>query len=128
MIIGIGIDLVKISRVREMLKRWGDRFLNRVFTHSEIATAQKKKSQHIALSGLFAVKESVLKALGIGFQMGVRWREIETSHNHLGKPVITLSGKTRQIALEQRVSEIFVSISHEGDYAVAQVLLTGQEV
>jgi holo-[acyl-carrier protein] synthase len=127
MIIAIGIDLVKISRVREMVERWGDRFLNRVFADSEIAASQKKKNRHISLSGLFAVKEAVLKALGIGLQMGVNWREIKTSHNDLGKPVITLSGRTKQIAREQRVSDIFVSISHEGDYAIAQVLLSGKE-
>jgi holo-[acyl-carrier protein] synthase len=137
MIIGIGIDLVRISRIQEMLKRWEDRFLNRVFTPSEIVSAQKKKSQHIPsqgshpsqaafrLSGLFAVKEAVLKGLGIGFQMGVGWQEIETWHNNLGKPVTTLSGKVQQIAREQGVSEIFVSLSHEGDYAIAQVILTG---
>lgn len=126
MIMGIGIDLVKISRVEEMLSRWGDRFLNRVFTPSEIAYAQNKKNQPIPFSGLFAVKEAVLKGLGIGLQMGVRWQEIETSHNDLGKPIVSLSGKAQQIAREQRVSDIFVSISHEGDYAIAQVILSGK--
>jgi len=127
MILGIGIDLVKISRIQEMLDRWGNRFLNRVFTPSEIMTAQKKKNQHIPFSGLFAVKEAVLKGFGIGFQMGVGWQEIEVSHDNLGKPVITLLGKVQQIAREQRVSDIFVSISHDGDYAIAQVLFTGAE-
>ena len=126
MIIGIGIDLVKISRVQEMLSRWEDRFINRVFTPSEIAYAQNKKSQHIPFSGLFAVKEAVLKGLGIGSQMGVRWQEIETSHDDLGKPMVSLSGKVQQIAREQRVSDIFVSLSHDGDYAIAQVILTDE--
>ncbi|MBI3358220.1 MAG: holo-ACP synthase [Nitrospirae bacterium] len=126
MIIGIGVDLVKIPRMQKMLKRWGDRFLNRVFTDSEITCAQKKKLQHIFLSGRFAAKEAVLKALGIGLQMGVRWQEIETLHDDLGKPVITLSGKVQQIARDRMVSELFVSLSHEGDYAVAQALLTGK--
>ena len=125
MIIGMGIDLVKISRIQEMLKRWGDRFLNRVFTPSEIISAQNKINQQISLSGLFAVKEAVLKALGIGFQMGVSFQEIETSHNALGKPIVLLSGKVQQIAHSQKVSELFVSISHDGDYAIAQVILTG---
>jgi len=127
MIIGTGIDLVEISRMQEMLTRWGDRFLNRIFTPSEIASVQKKKYQHISLSGLFAVKEAVLKALGIGLQMGVRFQEIETSHNALGKPVTTLSGKVQEIAQEKQVSELFVSISHDGNYAIAQVLLAGKE-
>jgi holo-[acyl-carrier protein] synthase len=128
MIIGIGIDLVKISRVQKMLKRWGNRFLNRVFTASEIAYAQNKKQQYVPLSARFAAKEAALKALGIGLQMGVNWREIETTSDSLGKPVMTFSGKVQQIAQEQRVSDIFVSLSHDGDYAIAQVLLTGQEI
>jgi holo-[acyl-carrier protein] synthase len=125
MIIGTGIDLVEISRVQEMLMRWGDRFLHRVFTPSEIAYAKKKKDQHIFLSARFAAKEAALKALGIGLQMGVHFREIETTHDPLGKPVMTFLGKAQQIAHAQKVSAIFVSLSHEGDYAIAQVLLTG---
>lgn len=132
MIMGIGIDLVKISRVQEMLSRWGDRFVNRVFTPSEIAYAQNKKNQHIPLqaasrfSARFAAKEAALKALGIGLQMGVYFREIEIIPDPFGKPVMIFSGKVQQIAREQRVSDIFVSLSHDGDYAIAQVILTDE--
>ncbi len=125
MIIGIGIDLVKTARVQAIVKRWGERFLNRVFTPSETAYSLNRRQPHIPLSARFAVKEATLKALGIGVQMGIRWREIETVHDPLGKPMIRLSGKVQKIAQDKQVSDIFASLSHDGDYAIAQVILTG---
>jgi holo-[acyl-carrier protein] synthase len=124
MIVGIGVDLVKISRVQEMADRWGARFLNRVFTPGEQAYCFRHKFPHIHLSARFAVKEAILKALGIGLRMGIRWQEIETINTPAGKPDVKMWGRTRQIADGQKVSQVFASIAHDDDYSIAQVILT----
>ncbi len=124
MIIGIGIDLVKSARIKKITERFGDRFLNRVFTPAEVAYARKKKYPEQPLSARFAVKEAVLKALGIGVQMGINWQEIETTHDPFGKPVTQLSGQTQKIAQEKLVSKIFTSITHEKDFSIANIILT----
>jgi holo-[acyl-carrier protein] synthase len=122
-IVGIGIDLVKISRLEEVTERWGNRFLDRVFTTSERAYCLQRKRPHIHFSSRFAVKEAAMKALGTGLGDGIRWKEIETLNNSNGKPEVRMSGKTRQIAKAQKVSGIFVSMTHDQDYAIAQVIL-----
>lgn len=126
-IIGIGVDLVKISRIREMAERWGPRFLDRVFTPGEQAYCLRRKFPPVHLSARFAVKEAMLKALGTGLRMGTRWKEIETVNNPAGKPEVKLSGTTGRLAEEKNVSKIFASISHDHDYSIAQVLLEGPE-
>lgn len=122
-IVGIGIDLVKISRLEEMTKRWGDRFLDRVFTASERAYCLQRKRPHIHFSARFAVKEATMKALGTGLREGIRWKEIETRNAPDGKPEVRMSGKTRQLAEAQKVSGIFASMTHDHDYAIGQVIL-----
>jgi holo-[acyl-carrier protein] synthase len=123
MIMGIGIDLVKSSRLQAIVERWGEAFLCRVFTPSEISYCLKRKKSHQPLSARFAVKEAVLKALGMGVRMGIRWKDIETTNDPLGKPVVRLSGQTRKIAKEKQVTDILVTLSHEEEYSIAQVVL-----
>lgn len=124
-VVGIGVDLVKISRIEEMIDRWGARFLNRVFTPIEQAYCLRRKSPHIHLSARFAVKEATLKALGTGLRMGTRWTEIETVNNPAGKPEVKVSGRTRELAEAKNVLEILTSITHDHDYSIAQVVLQG---
>jgi len=126
MIIGIGIDIVKSSRVAAIQHRFGNRFLQRIFTPSELNDSLKQKKAHLSLSARFAVKEALLKALGIGMRMGVRWQEIETTRDALGKPTVQLSGKIQTIARDKQVTAVFASISHEDEYSIAQVVLTGK--
>ncbi len=122
-IVGIGVDLVKISRIQSMRTQWGTRFLDRVFTPAEQAYCLHRRAPHIHLSARFAVKEAILKALGTGLRMGTRWREIETVNNPAGKPEVRLSGRTRELADERNVADIFASITHDHDYSIAQVIL-----
>ena len=126
-IVGIGIDLVKISRIQEMMERWGPRFLDRVFTPTEQAYCLRHRFPPVHLSARFAVKEAILKALGTGLRMGTKWKEIETVNNPAGKPEVKLWGTTGQLAAEKNVSKIFATITHDHDYAIAQVLLQGPE-
>ena len=123
MIAGIGIDLVKIKRIQEAVKKWDRRFLNRIFTPLEQTYCYERLDPSLHLSGRFAVKEAVFKALGTGWRSGVRWTEIEVINDPRGKPMATVSGRVKQLMADLKVSEVFVSISHDTDYAVGQVIL-----
>lgn len=123
MIYGIGIDLVRISRLEEVVNRRGKRFLERVFTPQEIEYCSSKalKIQHYAVR--FAAKEAVFKAFGTGWSQGVTWHDVEVFSDEEGRPQVRLSGKCQQLARELQVKQILVSLSHDGDYAIAQALI-----
>jgi len=123
MVYGIGIDVVKIDRFERSLARWGERLRQRVFTPQELSICQMKArpGQHLALR--FAAKEAFLKALGVGLSQGISWKEIEITNETSGQPHLVLSGKAQKSCQSRGIKEIFLSISHEKDYGVAQVLL-----
>jgi holo-[acyl-carrier protein] synthase len=122
-IAGIGIDLVSIPRMRAMLDRWQDRFVCRVFTEGEIAYCRAHADPAPHFAARFAAKEAGLKALGTGLQLGVRWRELEVRRERLQAPTLVLSGRSREIGLGKGGSRILLSLTHEGDYALAQAML-----
>ncbi|MFM7840807.1 MAG: holo-ACP synthase, partial [Nitrospira sp.] len=93
MIVGIGLDLVKIDRVRTIADRWKARFLDRLYTPTERRACMNKASPYASLAGRFAAKEALLKALGIGWADGVRWRDIEVLNDRSGRPRATVSGR-----------------------------------
>lgn len=123
MIIGIGIDIVEIDRIKNSVEKYGDHFLNKVFTEREKAYCCSKSVPYSSLAGRFAVKEAALKALGTGLAQGIGWHMVETLNDSLGKPVLHLHGKARELADELNVTKLFVSISHCKSNAVAQVIL-----
>ena len=123
-IIGIGYDMVKVARIRSVSSRWGGKFEKRVFTPLEIEYCKSKKNQFQRLASRFAAKEAMFKALGTGWQRGVGWTEIEVANNEMGKPSITLSGKTEQLSRQLGVRNIFVSMTNTDEYGAAQVILT----
>jgi holo-[acyl-carrier protein] synthase len=123
MIVGIGIDLVKISRIQEAVQRWDKRFLNRVFTPLEQQYCYARLDPYPHFSGRFAVKEAVFKAMGTGWRSGIRWSEIQVLNDNKGKPAVSVSGKIKQVMSDLGVTEIHVSISHDTDYAIGQVVL-----
>jgi len=132
-ILGIGIDLVKSDRVKSAVEKWDKRFLNRIFTPSEQDYAFAHKLPHLHLAGRFAVKEAVLKALGPGWGGGIRWDEISVvnepadgpDRSRSGKPRVKTTGRVKKLLDERGVKEIQVSISHDTDYSIAQVVLIG---
>ena len=123
-IIGIGHDLIEVSRIESVLSRWGDRFRNRVFTPKELAYCESKRNRSQRLASRFAAKEAVFKALGTGWQRGVGWTEIEVANDDLGKPYIILSGRTKELSRQLGVRNIFVSMTNTENYGAAQVILT----
>ena len=125
LIIGCGIDLVKIERIEKIIKRWGDSFTSRIFTSLEREYCEKKRvNKFQSYAGKFAAKEALLKALGLGLREA-NWKEIEIKNDELGQPIIDTSGKLKNIASTRGVSKYFVTISHTKEYAIAQVILEG---
>ena len=120
---GIGVDLVKISRMREVIARWDDRFLHRVFTEHEIAYCRARRDPVPHFAARFAAKEAGLKALGTGLRLGVSWRELEVRRERGGPPSLVLSGRSREIGLARGGDRMLLALTHEGDYALAQALL-----
>jgi holo-[acyl-carrier protein] synthase len=125
-IVGVGVDLVHVPRVRRLLERWQERFLERVFTPEEVAYARGRRDPAEHLAARFAAKEATLKALGTGLSMGVRWREMEVRRARGERPRMALSGRTAEIGLARGVGALHVSLTHDGEYAMAQVLAEGQ--
>ncbi len=123
-IVGIGLDLVKIERVRALAERWQERFLRRVFTESERRYCLKRASPYASLAGRFAVKEAVLKALGTGWIGGIRWVDIQVLNDRTGRPTATVEGRVRTLLHEAGVTGIHISLSHDTDYAIAEAILT----
>ncbi len=125
MIIGCGIDLVKIERIEKIIKKWENNFIFRIFTSLEREYCEKKKgNKYQSYAGKFAAKEALLKALGLGLREA-NWKEIEIKNNKLGQPVIDTSGKLKNVVSAKGVSKYFISITHTKEYAVAQVILEG---
>jgi len=124
LIIGCGIDLVKIERIEKIIKKWGDNFTSRIFTLLEQEYCEGKGNKYQSYAGKFAAKEALLKALGLGLREA-NWKEIEIKNDELGQPIIDTSGKLNNIASVKGVSKYFISISHTKEYAIAQVILEG---
>lgn len=124
MIIGTGIDIIKNSRIKNLIEKYGERFLKKIYTDAEIEYCQNKKETASSLAARFAAKEAVLKALGTGMRNN-SWQEIEILNNKLGKPEVILSEKTKKRAEEIKVKSIFLSISHEKEYSIAQIVMEG---
>lgn len=111
----IGVDIVDIERVESAIKRWGERFLNRIYTEAELRTCQDRFS---SLASRFAAKEAVMKVLGTG-GIGIAWREIEILTGEDGKPSVRLYGQALNKAGELNLKEVSVSLSDSKQNAVA---------
>ena len=122
---GIGVDLALISRVRQIVERWDERFLRRVFTDEEIVYCRRRRDPIPHLAARFAAKEATLKALGTGLRMGVSWREMEVRRERGEAPTMILYGRCRAIALAKGAGRVLLSLAHDGDYALAQAMLVG---
>lgn len=122
---GIGVDLAQISRLRRVVERWSDRFLRRVFTEAEIAYCRQRRDPIPHLAARFAAKEATLKALGTGLSMGVNWRELEVRRERGQAPTMVLTGRSESIARAKGASRVLLSLTHDGDYAMAQAMLVG---
>jgi holo-[acyl-carrier protein] synthase len=123
MIFGIGVDIVCINRIENIIRKWGDRFVHRVFTPAETKICYQRAFPASAFALRFAAKEAFSKALGLGMRKGIKWRDIETFHHPSGKPNLRLHGRSSEICQEMGITGIHLSLSDDGDYGVATVLM-----
>jgi holo-[acyl-carrier protein] synthase len=114
----IGTDIIEVTRIGKALDRWGERFLRRVYTETEIKLCKNRPEK---LASRFAGKEAVMKALGTGARC-VAWREIEILSEPSGKPVVNLYGKAREKADSLRLNGLAISLSDSKEYALAFVV------
>ncbi len=120
MIVGHGIDLCAVGRIRRMLDNHGERFLERTYTEAEVAYARRrKKGFEETLAGRFAAKEAVMKALGTGWRGGVTFRGIEILNEPSGLPTVVLTGGAAEKAAQLGITRWHLSITHTADLAIA---------
>jgi holo-[acyl-carrier protein] synthase len=123
MIIGTGIDIAEVPRIREAIERFGQRFLDRIYTAGEIRYCESKANRIERYAARFAAKEAAMKALGTGWNHGVRWRDCEVVRLPGGRPSIAFHGKAGEIAAKLGMKNVALSISHTAEQAIAQVIL-----
>jgi holo-[acyl-carrier protein] synthase len=123
MIVGIGVDIVDIRRVRGVLERQGDRFVRRVFTAAEQDYCRAHRDPSPYFAARFAAKEALFKALGTGWARGVTWRDAEVQRQESGAPRLMITGCARKLADQQGARRTHVSLSHSEETAIAVVIL-----
>jgi holo-[acyl-carrier protein] synthase len=123
MIVGTGIDIAEVPRIRQSIERFGQRFLQRVFTEGEIRYCDSKANRFERYAARFAAKEAAMKALGTGWNHGVRWRDCEVVRMPGGRPTIAFHGKAGEFAMKLGMRNAALSISHTQEQAIAQVIL-----
>lgn len=123
MVYGIGIDLVENARMEKIVRKWGAKFIDRIFSEKEIEYCGRHVHVSTHYGARFAAKESFLKALGIGIGGGVKLNEIEVAHDEIGKPVLVLHGEAQAQIEKRKITNIHLSLTHTHKYSTAMVLL-----
>jgi holo-[acyl-carrier protein] synthase len=123
MIVGSGIDIAEVPRIAASIQRFGGRFLRRIFTAGEIRYCESKANRAERYAARFAAKEAAMKALGTGWNRGVRWRDIEVTREPGGRPTILFHGKAAEFAAKLGAAHVALSVSHTAEQAIAQVIL-----
>jgi len=123
MIIGIGIDIIEVDRLQRSVQKFGESFLNRIFTERELKYCNKKSNKYQFFAVGFAAKEALLKAIGTGLRDGISWQEMEIIDDKFGKPAIYSRGKCGLVIRKLNVSRILVSLSYTDRHGVALVVL-----
>ncbi|HWQ57088.1 MAG TPA: holo-[acyl-carrier-protein] synthase [Bryobacteraceae bacterium] len=125
MIVGTGVDLAEVDRIRAAIERYGPRFVERIYTAAEIAYVERKANRYERYAARFAAKEAGMKAIGTGWKRGVRWRDFEVANLPSGKPTLRLHGRAAEFAGRLGVTSIALSLTHTAEMAMAHVILEG---
>lgn len=123
MIVGSGVDLIEVARIRQSIERYGERFLARIYTPSERAYVERKKNRFERYAARFAAKEAGMKAIGTGWRLGVTWLDFEVVNLPGGRPTLRLSGKAVEFAAKLHVKNVALSLTHTEAMAIAEVIL-----
>jgi holo-[acyl-carrier protein] synthase len=122
-IVGTGVDLAEVPRIRESIERYGERFVQRIFTPGEIAYVERKANRYERYAARFAAKEAGMKAIGTGWRRGVRWQDFEVANLRSGKPTLKLHGVAAEFAERLGVRNISLSLTHTAELGMAHVIL-----
>jgi holo-[acyl-carrier protein] synthase len=125
MIVGLGVDIAEVDRVKAAIERHGEPFLRRVYTEREREYCERFKNKYERYAGRFAAKEAAMKALGTGWSRGVRWVDVEVVRKPGSPPTIQLSGEAAKVAAGLDVQRVVLSITHTANQAMAQVIFEG---
>ncbi len=123
MIVGTGVDLAEVPRIRASIERFGAKFIERIYTPLEIAYVERKANRFERYAARFAAKEAGMKAIGTGWKRGVRWQDFEVANLPTGKPTLLFHGVAAEIANRLAVRNVSLSMTHTAEYGMAQVIL-----
>ena len=121
MVIGIGIDIIEISRIKESIDKYGERFLEKIFTVKEIEYCEGKANKYQHYAARFSAKEAVAKALSTGWNNDFSWQNIEVFNEPTGMPYVKLTGKLREFLSDDK--ELKISMSHSRDYVTCVAII-----
>ena len=123
MILGTGVDLAEVPRIRASIERYGEKFIRRIYTPAEIAYVERKANKYQRYAARFAAKEAGMKAIGTGWRRGVTWQDFEVANLPSGKPTLLLHGVAAKFAGKLGVKNISLSITHTSELGMAHVIL-----
>ena len=123
MIVGTGVDLAEVPRIRASIERFGARFIERIYTPAEIAYVERKANRWERYAARFAAKEAGMKAIGTGWRHGVTWQDFEVANLPSGKPTLRLHGVAARVADKLGVRNVSLSITHTAELGMAHVIL-----
>ena len=123
MIVGTGVDLAEVPRIRSSIERFGARFIDRIYTPAEIAYVERKANRWERYAARFAAKEAGMKAIGTGWRHGVRWQDFEVANLPSGKPTLRLHGVAADVADKLGVRNVSLSLTHTAELGMAHVIL-----
>jgi holo-[acyl-carrier protein] synthase len=123
MILGTGVDLAEVHRIRASVERFGERFVRRIYTAAEIAYVERKANRYERYAARFAAKEAGMKAIGTGWKRGVTWQDFEVANLPSGKPTLRFHGVAAQIAGRLGVRNVSLSLTHTSELGMAHVIL-----
>lgn len=123
MILGTGVDIVEVFRMRDAINKWGDNFLTKIFTPKEISYSNSRRFSFQHFAARFAAKEAVVKAFGEPRKNPIRWTDIEVLNDKEGKPIIEFHDDALKLKRKKKVDNVVVSMSHSKNYAIANAIL-----
>jgi holo-[acyl-carrier protein] synthase len=123
MIVGTGVDLAEVPRIRASIERFGRRFTDRIYTPAEIAYVERKANRYERYAARFAAKEAGMKAIGTGWKRGVTWHDFEVANLPSGKPTLKFHGVAAEIAKRLNVRQVSLSLTHTAELGMAHVIL-----
>jgi len=122
-IVGTGVDLAEVPRIQASIERFGDKFIQRIYTAREIAYVERKANKFERYAARFAAKEAGMKAIGTGWRRGVTWQDFEVANLPTGKPTLLLHGVAAKFAERLGVKNVSLSLTHTRELGMAHVIL-----